>query len=146
MSKGRVLLKDEFEFQTVPFIVKVEVVERFVNAKTRELSKVCYDRTPQGYSRTPREWVICDLILCRVRPNYPYTIDKEWPENVDKHFHTVVPLESPARMWKWKFFPTYTAESVKTVEDVDETAVAKQTIAKMKKAYENRAEVSALEC
>lgn len=145
MTKGRVLLEDEFEYQTVPFIVKVETVEKFVNAKTGEITSVSFDRTPPGYDRTPREWVICELVIGRVRPDYPFTIEKEWSDNVDKHFHTVVALDAPERVWKWKVFPTYEANRVREVDEVDSQAIAEKTIAKMKDAYENRDEVEDLE-
>jgi len=139
-----VLFKDEFEFQTVPFIVKVEVKEKFVNVKTGEMTSVSYDNTPKGYNRATRNWAICDVIIGRVRPNYPYTIDKEWPENIDKHFHTVVALEKPTRVLKWGFFPTHTPQQIRTLGEIDSEQIATKTIAKMKRAYENRDEVKSL--
>lgn len=138
------LLEDEFEFQTVPFIVRVEVQRRYIDGKTGESRGVNMYNAPTGMKKRPsKSWVICECVIARVRPDYPYTIDKEWPENLDKHFHTVVALEEPVKS-RGLIFTSWDTERKRTIEDVDEQALAKKTVAKMKSAYENRDKVSSL--
>lgn len=138
------LLEDSFEFQTVPFIVRVEVQERFVNGKTGESRGVNFHNAPTGMKRVPsKSWVICECVHARVRPDYPYTIREEWPENVDKHFHSIVPLEEPVKS-RGLLFTSWDSERKRTIQDIDEKELAEKTITKMKQAYENRHKVSEL--
>lgn len=90
-------LKDDFEYETVPFVVRVYDTDMFIHAKTGEVRGVNMHGAPSGMKRGSRKWVMCQCRVCRVRPDYPYSIDKEWPESVDKHVQLADPMEVPKR-------------------------------------------------
>lgn len=136
------LLEDTFTFETVPFKVEVKQKDLFVNARTGETSEIVNGR-PDGFDRTPRNWVQCEVVVATLRPDYRYTVEKEWPENVDKHFGKIVPLENPVKNGWWRLC-TYSTMRVRDIEDVNPTAVAEKLIQEMKQAYENRTKVETL--
>lgn len=141
---NKVLLKDSFEFKTVPFLVKVERKDMFVNGDSGEIKGINIHNAPSGYDKKPsKSWVICDCLIARVRPDYPYTIKDEWPENVDKHFHTVELLEVPSKS-KGLIFSKWDTEPNQDLDDVNIREMAEKTILKMKKAYIERTKVKSL--
>lgn len=144
MGNRVTLFKDEFEFKTVPFMVEVTVRDMYVNAENGSARGVNGYNAPTGMKEKPAEWVKCKCVVGTVRPDYPYTIDERWPENVDKHFQTVVALEKPEKS-SGLIFSSYSSVKERDVDDVDSEEVAKKTIAKMKSAYENRREVKSLD-
>jgi hypothetical protein len=141
----KTLLKDSFEFESVPFIVKAETRQRFVNWKTREMEKLGGDISKKSGDRKTNPWVLCEMVLVRVRPDYPYSVEKEWPENVDMHFSTIVPIDVPKKESVLFIVPKYTTERKQNIEDVKLQKAAEATIQKMKSAYENREKVATLE-
>lgn len=142
---GRVaLLEDELEFQTVPFLVKIEERVMFVNAETGECRVPNMYDAPKGLKKGGKMWVKCDCVIARIRPDYPYAVEKEWPENVDKHFSIVKLLDVPKKE-KGLLFTSYSSEQKQTRDDVDIQKMAKAVIAKMKKAYRERDKVVSIE-
>lgn len=112
MSDKYYHFQDEFSFKSVPFIVEV------------------YDETHYWgrYDERPP----CERRMAKLRPDYPYEVDKEWPDGADKHFHNVVWYEYPEKKWwflpEWKFNWRKVEQEVETtvkeqVEDVMEQMV-----------------------
>lgn len=138
------LLEDSFEYKQVPFIVRVEVQDRYINGRTGETRGKNMYGAPAGLRRSSRAWTLCECVIARVRPDYPYSIRREWPENVEKHFHTVVPLEIPVKN-RLLLIARWSAERTVNIEEIDVEKMAEVTIEKMKDAYENRNRVKSLE-
>lgn len=141
MSYPKKLLEDTFEFEQTPFLVKVEERDMFVNPRDGRICGVNINGSPTCLGprerASRRKWVICKAHVARVRPDYPYTIKKEWPDNVDQHFQAIELLEKPEK--GWFFYSTKEREPQR-----DRQELAKAAIAKLKKAYEEREEVAKL--
>lgn len=142
MGNTKLLLEDTFTFETVPFKVEVKQKDIFVNVRNKETTEVV-NGSPSGFNSTPRHWVQCEVVVATLRPDYSYTVEKEWPENVDKHFGKIVPLEQPVKNGWWRLC-TYSTMRIRESEDVDPTVVAENLIQEMKQAYENRDKVKTL--
>lgn len=138
----RTLLRDSFEFKTVPFIIVVEQKNMYINSSTGAVRKQTFAAEKEASGN--KQLVDCEVIVARVRPDYPYTVQKEWPDNVDQHFITVFPLETPVKEKHWGIISDWKAETQHTLNDVDIENLARATIEKMKTAYENRKKVKAL--
>lgn len=130
-------LEDSFRFKEVPFIVEVERTEMFIDGNDGSMNGVNVWGKPTGYGendRIPKSKVICEVMHCRVRPDYPYPIRKEWPDDVDKHQHTVILLEEPVKS-KGLIFTSWETERKRDAESVDIQQMADETIEKLKDAY-----------
>lgn len=145
MSQRTTLLEDTFTFKTIPFLVEVEELDMFIDGESGETNGVNFHNAPTGHKTVPsKSWRICRCIIARVRPDYPYTIKQEWPENIDKHFHIVEPLEIPTKSEGW-IFTTWDVEQYQYKEDIDVNKLAESVVDKMKTAYKNRTKVNSLE-
>lgn len=136
----KTLLKDTFEYHRVPFLVTVEERYVYVNPKYFKNGLINKNKKgPQMFSWMERRgWKRCRCNFARVRPDYPYNIRKEWPENVPQHFKTIELLEKHKRKLPFWW--------VKKPQDPEYTPqeLAQLTITKLKKAYENRDKVESL--
>ena len=92
----RTLLKSTFIYKKVPFLIKVVQAERYIHKSCEKIRGVNFKGKPAGLDSS-KGWYICECIVAKVRPDYPYTIKEEWPPNVNQHFSTHEPLEIPKR-------------------------------------------------
>lgn len=97
MSEDRVLkLEDTFEYKNIPFIVRVQEQEMYINGKNGEIRGINAYGNPTGVERNSRHWVLCRCLVSRVRPDYPYSVNHKY-EEVDKHVKIIEPYELPKR-------------------------------------------------
>lgn len=145
MRNRKTLLKDTFEFKTVPFLVEVEEREMFYHKDTGEIRTPNIKGHPRGMGRTPAGWRVCKARVARVRPDYPYRIEKEWPENVSKHFKDYELLEVPKKRSSFlgQLLHGDTREDREPERDAKE--IAEGAIGKLKTAYEERDKVETLD-
>jgi hypothetical protein len=142
MNDITLLLEDTITFKTVPFLVQVEEREMFYNKDKDEVRGMNIGGNPCGMGRTPRGWRVVKARVANIRPDYPYRIDKRWPENVSKHFRESELLEKPIQDTVFFIFP-----QTKWVEREPERSakeLAEDVVETMKSAYHNRQTVETL--
>lgn len=131
-------LEDTLTYKTVPYLVEVEDRDMFIHGKSGEVRGVNMRGAPTGMKSGGRAWKVCKCRVAKIRPDYPYSIKEEWPENVDQHFKVVDPFEVPTK--GLIFYGTREADE----EPREPKEMAEEVIDKLKTAYENREEVETL--
>lgn len=130
---AKLLLEDTFEYQGIPFIVKVRRKEMFVNGKTDEIRGVNVRGHPVGMDKSPRHWVPCKAIVALVRPDYPYQSERKWIRNTGSQFRAVELLEEPVE--RGLMLKRWGREPLEQERDREELAEA--AIQKLKQAYKS---------
>ena len=87
-------IQDEVEYTDIPFIVEVYDTEMYINGKSGDVRGVNIHGAPKGMKRGGRNWIVCECLVAKIRPDYPYPANKEY-SGVDKHVKIVEPYEIP---------------------------------------------------
>lgn len=137
------LLEDSFEFKGVPFLVKVQEREMYINAEKGRVTGVNMYGAPSGRDYVPAGWVMCDCIVAKVRPDYPFNAQNNFPDNVEKHHKAFEPLEYPEKS-RGILFKSWNAVHRQNRDEVDIQALAERAVDKLLDACETRTEVAEL--
>lgn len=124
-------LDDTFEFEGVPFLVRVYDTDMFVHASTGEVRGINMHGAPVGMKRGGRKWVRCQCRVAKVRPDYSFKADVEWYQHVDVHVKVVEPFEVPER--GLLFYGTTEANE----QPRDPQPMAEDAIEELEDRYEN---------
>lgn len=138
------LLEDSFDFLGVPFLVQVKEREMFVNAEEGRVAGVNMHGAPAGRERVPRGWVICDCIVAKVRPDYPFSASHDFPENAERQHIVVETLEYPEKS-RDILFKSWSAEPDTDRDDVDVNSLAESAIQKLINEVKSTTKVRELE-
>lgn len=127
----KTLHEETFEYKGIPFILIVEERDVFINPKTNEIRGQNIRERSTGLDSS-RGWILCESIVSRIRPDYPYSLpDDKQAEKFEKHHKEYELLEKPKSRFLFGY-KTVDREQERSVEELGEI-----TIESLKNAYES---------